>query len=624
MAENKQTPSGPHAPTGFMPRLSVIEWVIYMVLAAALACMNIYTTLLIGWGDTGSIVAVLTAALVLGGIGRKVSNHTLNLGQTMASAGGSVGFATAQYAAVKMIEPDFDPSVPVLMALFFAMAILGTIIGATVRKYLIMYYWPSGTACAIIQRTLTEQDGEEKGLPEARAGKATAQKQQARPLRLLKRWGIVAALWALPTKLNFFVLWDTVKEAAVTIKAKATPALLPDFSHSSGFGLSFDPTLYGIGIVVGPRIGFGILIGGLLNWKGVTWLVSLGDVPASAAGNWNLFWAIAVLTLPSFASILFAYIFRTPAMIPSGFTPGKTDYPIPKTRNIVYVALGLAGTLGIAITAQELFGLSWVASILTIMLAWPLCVMNGRITADTDINPVRLVAIVILSLFALWFAGEGAMFLLAMAIVGGTLAAMAVDMMQDFRTGYLVDANPTHQTSVQLIGTAIGALVAVPFVMLIISELGIGPNSSLPAPGAQVWSGMAKAYTGGISLSNGLIISIVVVSIVGCGVTFLENVPKTRRWIPSLFGIGIGMLLGVASCAAIFLGGLIKWAVMFRATKDKSGKDKDEARENSNNDTLLIGAAIFAAAALVSIMAILVTKLLAVSGLGGLYFAGGH
>ena len=27
------------------------------------------------------------------------------------------------------------------------------------------------------------------------------------------------------------------------------------------------------------------------------------------------------------------------------------------------------------------------------MIAWPLCVVNGRVTGDTDINPVRLVAI---------------------------------------------------------------------------------------------------------------------------------------------------------------------------------------------------------------------------------------
>ena len=39
--------------------------------------------------------------------------------------------------------------------------------------------------------------------------------------------------------------------------------------------------------------------------------------------------------------------------------------------------------------------------------------------------------------------------LLGMAVVAGTLASVAVDMMQDYRTGYLVEANPVHQTTVQ-------------------------------------------------------------------------------------------------------------------------------------------------------------------------------
>jgi uncharacterized oligopeptide transporter (OPT) family protein len=178
---------------------------------------------------------------------------------------------------------------------------------------------------------------------------------------------------------------------------------------------------------------------------------------------------------------------------------------------------------------------------------------------------------------------------------------------------------------VQLIGTAIGAVAAVPFVLLIITELGVGPESGLPAPGAQVWSGMAMAYTGGIEISGGLLTAIAAISVIGCGITFLECLPATKRWVPSLFGIGIGMLLGVETCAAIFLGGLIKSVIMYVAGKDEEGEAKAKARNRANNDTLLIGAAVFAAAALTSIAAILVTKLLEVGGIELIYFAtGGH
>ena len=51
----------------------------------------------------------------------------------------------------------------------------------------------------------------------------------------------------------------------------------------------------------------------------------------------------------------------------------------------------------IAVCAQSVFNLPWYITLITIAIAWPLCVVNGRVTGDTDINPVRLVAIVLLS-----------------------------------------------------------------------------------------------------------------------------------------------------------------------------------------------------------------------------------
>ena len=81
-------------------------------------------------------------------------------------------------------------------------------------------------------------------------------------------------------------------------------------------------------------------------------------------------------------------------------------------------------------------------------------------------------------------------------------AVVAVDMMQDYRTGYLVDANPTHQTTVQFFGAFFGALASIPVLYLLLGQLGIGPDSALPAPGAQVWAAMAQAMAGGFEPSG--------------------------------------------------------------------------------------------------------------------------
>jgi uncharacterized oligopeptide transporter (OPT) family protein len=504
------TPDGPsdsepvdEATRSHFPRLSIAEWLTFAVLAALLAVTNIYTTLLTGWGDGGSIIAVLAAVAVLRLVTRQTpSIASLNLGQTMASAGGSVGFAVSFYAAVKMVQPDFQPDAVVFTLLFVGMGFVGALVGASVRRYLVHYYFPSGTACAVIQKTVTSSGTE-----------------AARPVRML-------AIWS----------------------------------------------------------------------------------------------AISVLTVPTFAAILFAYVFRSPAIVPAGFRPGVILYSPPPARNVVYAIVGLFGVTLTAITANQVFGVSFHLTVLTVCVAWPLCIMNGRVTGDTDINPVRLVAVVLLTLFATLVTG-GAVALLGIAIIGGTLAAMGVDMMQDYRTGYLINANPAHQTTVQIVGTIVGAVVAVPFILLIDARLGFGPGQPLPAPGAQIWAAMAEAFTGGAVLSPALINAIIVISLLGSVYAWLTLWPRTAPWMPSLFGIGIGLLLPFEMSAAIFLGGLLKLGTTSVYARGTAGEAREAAKLAAGNDTMLVGSAMFAASAIVSVFLVLLTSIMARLGIGWFYLA---
>ncbi len=562
-----------------LPSLTISQWVVFAILAAVLAAANIYTTLLIGWGDTGSIVAVLASVLLLGALGHKRPPvHVLNLGQTMASAGGSVGFAVASYASVYVVEPDFRPSTPILLLIFVAMGVLGAMVGSSVRRYMVRYFFPSGTACAVIQTSVSRVVGPG---------------ERNRPVWMLKLWGGISALLTIPTKISI---------------SPEGHAIFRDITlvGSRGIGIGVDPLYYGIGIVVGPRVGFGMVIGAL----SVPFLIQdrlTGTSFEAEIGDWVKWLAIAILTLPTFATIVFAYFFHTPPVIPPGFEPGKTRYQVPAGRALVYGGLGIASAIAIAISAQSIFGLPWHISVITMIIAWPLCVVNGRVAGDTDINPVRLVAIVLLSAFFWLFTDSSGtvIAMLGMAVVGGTLASVAVDMMQDYRTGYLVDANPTHQTTVQFFGVLFGALASVPVLYLLLNQLGIGPGSALPAPGAQVWAAMAQAMAGGFDPSNALLWAIVLTSLLGSLYAYLTVWPKTAPWMPSIFGIGIGMLIGMPGSAAILMGGLIKWAVTLFYRWGKKDEALNQAVRQAGNDTMLAGSSVFAAGAVVSIVLLL-------------------
>lgn len=590
MNEAQRTDSFMERDGSHFPRLKVSEWITFGVLAAALSVTNIYTTLLTGWGDTGSIIAVLAAVLILRVFGDKnPSIVSLNLGQTMASAGGSVGFSVASYAAVKMVNPEFDPSLPLLIIMFAAMGIMGAIIGTSVRAYMVRYFFPSGTACAVIQKSVT----------------ATGEESR-RPIRLLAIWGSIASLVTIPTKITL---------------DKGGHALLEPFKINEKIGVGVEPLLYGIGIVVGPRIGLGMLLGGLSAPYIIIPSVEDAGVDPSLFGQWVQWVAIAVLTIPTFATIAFAYAFRTPPVIPPGFEPGVREYQVPNNRNVVYAALGVFALVVTAFTGHILFDLPFTVTAITVAISWPLCVMNGRVTGDTDINPVRLVAIVLLTVFA-WMVSGGAVTLLGMAIIGGTLAGIAVDMMQDYRTGYLVNANQHHQTSVQFLGATIGALVAVPFIMLIDSSVGFGPSTTLPAPGAQVWSAMAQAFAGDVSFSNGLIITVIAISVAGSAYALLTVWPKTAAFMPSLFGAGIGLLLPIQMSMAIFAGGMIKFAVTEVYKYQRAAEERQTAITDAGNDTMLIGSSIFAASAVISVMIVLITEIMRKGEITWFFMAG--
>ena len=192
--------------------------------------------------------------------------------------------------------------------------------------------------------------------------------------------------------------------------------------------------------------------------------------------------------------------------------------------------------------------------------------------------------------------------------------AVAVDMMQDYRTGYLVDANPTHQTTVPFVGVLFGAIAAIPVLKLLLGQLGIGPDSALPAPGAVIWASMARAMTGGFEPSSALVWAIVLTSVLGSLYAYLTVWPKTTRWMPSIFGVGIGMLIGVPGSAAIFLGGVIKWVTTLVYRSGKTGLQLEDANRTASNDTMLAGASVFAAGAVVSIAVVLVKTVLDAMG----------
>jgi uncharacterized oligopeptide transporter (OPT) family protein len=167
--------------------------------------------------------------------------------------------------------------------------------------------------------------------------------------------------------------------------------------------------------------------------------------------------------------------------------------------------------------------------------------------------------------------------------------------------------------SMQVLGACAGAIAAIPVLNMLTDKLGLAgadAGGKLAAPGAQIWATMGKTMAEGFHPSTGMSWAIVGVSLGGCVYAWLTIWPRTAAWMPSLFGIGIGMLLPIENSTGIFAGGLLHWLLARLFVKGASPAERDLSSREIRNDMMLAGASIFAAAAVMSILLIVVEILI--------------
>jgi uncharacterized oligopeptide transporter (OPT) family protein len=554
-------------------QLNIQTWIIFFLLALLMGLNNIYSTLLTGWGDGGSIVAVILCLIFLPKKQRNIL--TYNLGQTIASAGGAVGFSVAIIASIYYIyQKDgliWKPHLFDLSLLVMALSVMGVALAAPLRRYIVYWFFPSAVACATILRTVTSED--------------LLVRKRARQIMGIS--GFISAIFTIPAKV------------ALKPGGKAIFSKIKLFENLS---LSVDPILYGIGIVVGPRIGFSMILGGLINVIILTPAFKNYGIPPEEHTRWT---AVGLMTLPAFTSMIFAYFLKCKKKLPPGFSPKESieDQFLP--REIAALIITFLFGMGIAVVEmQKLFEVTWEHVVLGAMISGPMCFALGKVASETDINPVRLLAIALLFVFSI-LNSYSPVALLALGITGATFAAVAVDLFYDLRTGYLIRANPKQQILLQFLGVIPVSFAAVYFLNLLTTNFGLGEGEYFPAPGAIIWATMAEAFSqGGENIPSGVWVSAGIASLVGIVLTFFENWGWTQRYSISSFALGISLLLPFEMGAAIFLGSLLRYIAFFLARNQG-----EETLRKVEEGAFKSGSAIFAASSIAGIVAVLLITL---------------
>ena len=240
------------------------------------------------------------------------------------------------------------------------------------------------------------------------------------------------------------------------------------------------------------------------------------------------------------------------------------------------------------------------AAVVMLIAGFFFCVVSGYLvgmigSTNNPISGITLSTLIVAALLmvALGVSGEsGVIAVLGVASVVCVAAAVAGELLQDFKVGYILGGTPRTIQLVELVAVVVAALVMY-FPLLILYKANIAHGGTgfgdpaLSAPQASLMAFLAKGIVGG-----DMAWPLVVVGIF-FGFTMILLQVKS----PML--VSVGMYLPFGTTSAIFVGGMIRWLADTIAEK-RGFNDAQTAR--FGNVGVLIASGLIAGEALMGLV----------------------
>ncbi len=214
---------------------------------------------------------------------------------------------------------------------------------------------------------------------------------------------------------------------------------------------------------------------------------------------------------------------------------------------------------------------------------------NNPISGLT-LSTLILAAILMVSLGAT--GPQGVVAVLGVAAVVCVAAAVAGELLQDFKVGYILGGTPRSIQIVELISVVVSSSVMFFPLMLLheanIKQGGIGfGDKGLPAPQASLMALLAQGIVGGDMPWP----------LVGMGV--FMGIAMIMMQVKSPMLVSVGMYLPFATTFAIFVGGIIRSATDYFAERSKYNAAQKARVENSG---ILVASGFIAGEALTGLV----------------------
>ncbi|XP_078156437.1 putative metal-nicotianamine transporter YSL6 [Carex rostrata] len=468
-----------------------------------------------------------------------------------------------------------NPSLGWMIGFMFVVSFLGLFSLVALRKVMVIDYkltYPSGTATALLINSFHTNTGAE-----------LAEKQ----VQSLGKYLSISFIWSC-FKWFFSGVGDSCG-------FDNFPTLgLAAFKNT--FYFDFSPTYIGCGLICPHIVNCSVLLGAIISW-GILWpyiSTKAGDwYPDNLESNdfkglygYKVFVAISLILGDGLYNLIKIILITTREICNTRskqvFVP---DVTIPQTeesskllieenlRNSTFVKdsipswVAAAGYVTLAAistaTIPSIFPqVKWYLVLVSYVIAPALAFCNSYGTGLTDWSLASTYGKIGLFVFASLVGSKGGVIAgLAACGVMMSIVSTAADLMQDFKTGYLTLSSPRSMFVSQLIGTALGCIIAPLTFWLYWTAFDIGaPDGVYKAPYAVIYREMAILGVEGFSALPQHCLEICYVFFVAALlINLLRDVtPKSiSAYIPIPMAMAVPFYIGAYFAIDMFVGTVI-------------------------------------------------------------------
>eukprot|EP01083_Nonionella_stella_P301199 1032001_1 len=540
-----------YTPHQLQKQLTPRSITIGLFLGCILCFSNTYFGLQTGWVTMGSLQSALAGYGMLQlctrlNIGGEANKLELNMIQTIAVASAtmplSAGFVGIIPALALLNHSSGGPVTLTLSQLLIwtlSLASFGVFVAVPLRKYMIIKEqlpFPSGTATA----KMIELFYHDTLQTTPRTDQQTPQEDDLTEINrtsLADQWKVL--------------LFTFIVSSLITLTEYSLPILhyAPVFGSTANiylWNVDLSLSYVGQGMIAGTRVGCSMFLGCIIGWAALgpyaiskDWAQpnSQTDDWQNSEQGWVLWVSLSIMlgeSLTSLCVILIHSIIPIIACKHMAYTKHhsihrrrETEMSLleqsllsdderlnDNTNNIknindeeIPLHLWLPGLFlsclfcVVSLSLMHPLQLEWHEAGLALVFALIISILSVRALGETDMNPVSGVGKVSQIFFSLISPGNVVGNLIAGAMSEAS-AMQSGDMLQSFKTGYLLSASARLQFYGVLIGSTASVVFSVFAYYLFTTAYPDMPNAEFEVPAAELWLNMAELLNGGSIASN--------------------------------------------------------------------------------------------------------------------------